>query len=447
MKEKEFQDLIDQSLNETISEVEMKVLEERMLQDPKARIHYLNSVGLHASLRRRFSSQQDADGTILFSGHSIFTRKTVWAIAACLVLFFGLLIFQTFNRPFAEVAHVIGAYRADGIIYKTGEKVEPGILSLTRGLLRLDFSNGARVTVEGPAELEVFDEDRVLLHKGLVTATIPESAVGFVVDTVAAHVVDLGTSFGVSVSDNGQTEVCVFDGEVEVSLPRVAGAEEVTHLVREGESISASVYSSALNPASSKLYENKILLFENALPVNYGVLQTTGSMRFVSPGPDFHPGNFKDNEHIVVFPEKRGFLSNESIRVDMIDPGEYEKSHYDEKPTLVPRRAMTSYLLQLDAYPEGENPNRRRSVIGQITFANPIVGVITEDRLLNQSEVVFGIPGADYPSARTIEPRPEGDERKGFDKLILTADRHSLILELRENPGHLDQVRVLVESH
>jgi hypothetical protein len=419
----------------------MKALEERMIQDPQARIHYLNSVGLHASLRRRFSSSQEEEGTILFPGQSIFTRKTVWAVAACLVLFFGLLIFQVSNRPFAEVAHVIGAYRADGVTYKTGETVEPGILSLSRGLLRLDFSNGARVTVEGPAELEVFDQDRVLLHKGLVTATIPESAVGFMVDTVAAHVVDLGTSFGVSVSENGQTEVCVFDGEVEVSLPREAGLDEVSHLVREGESISAHVNSSVIDSVS---YETS--QFENALPVNYGVLQTTGSMRFVSPGPDFHPGNYKDNEHIVVFPEKRGFLSNESMRVDMIDPGEYEKSDYDEKPTLVPHRAMTSYLLQLDAYPEGENPNRRRSVIGQITFANPIVGVITEDRLLNQSEVVFGIPGADYPSARTIEPRPEGDERKGFDKLILTADRHSLILELRENPGHLDQVRVLVEA-
>lgn len=441
MKDKEFQELIDQSLNETISEVGMKALEERMLQDPQARIHYLNSVGLHASLRRRFSSQQEEEGPILFPGQSIFTRKTVWAVAACLVLFFGLLIFQVSNRPFAEVAHVIGAYRADGVTYKTGETVEPGILSLSRGLLRLDFSNGARVTVQGPAELEVFDQDRVLLHKGLVTATIPESAVGFVVDTVAAHVVDLGTSFGVSVSENGQTEVCVFDGEVEVSLPREAGLEEVSHLVREGESISARVNSSVIDSVS---YETS--QFENALPVNYGVLQTTGSMRFVSPGPDFHPGNYKDNEHIVVFPEKRGFLSSESMRVDMIDPGEYEKSHYEEKPTLVPHRAMTSYLLQLDAYPEGENPNRRRSVIGQITFAKPIVGVITEDRLLNESEVVFGIPGADYPSARTIEPRPEGDERKGFDKLILTADRHSLILELRENPGHLDQVRVLVEA-
>ena len=441
MIDRDLKDLIDQSLNETISEVDMKSLEERMLQDPQARIHYLNSVGLHASLRRRFSSQQEEEGTILFPGQSIFTRKTVWAVAACLVLFFGLLIFQVSNRPFAEVAHVIGAYRADGVTYKTGETVEPGILSLSRGLLRLDFSNGARVTVQGPAELEVFDQDRVLLHKGLVTATIPESAVGFVVDTVAAHVVDLGTSFGVSVSENGQTEVCVFDGEVEVSLPREAGLEEVSHLVREGESISARVNSSVIDSVS---YETS--QFENALPVNYGVLQTTGSMRFVSPGPDFHPGNYKDNEHIVVFPEKKGFLSNERIRVDMIDPGEYEKSHYEEKPTLVPHRAMTSYLLQLDAYPEGENPNRRRSVIGQITFAKPIVGVITEDRLLNESEVVFGIPGADYPSARTIEPRPEGDERKGFDKLILTADRHSLILELRENPGHLDQVRVLVEA-
>ena len=441
MKDKEFQDLIDQSLNETISEVDLKALEERMLQDPKARIHYLNSVGLHASLRRRFSTQQEGNGTIPFPRKSIFTRKTVWAIAACLVLFFGMLVLQISNRPFAEVAHVIGAYRADGVIYKTGETVESGILSLTRGLLRLDFSNGARVTVQGPAELEVFDENRILLHQGLVTATIPKSAVGFVVDTVAAHVVDLGTSFGVSVSENGQTEVCVFDGEVEVSLPREAGLEEVSHLVREGESISAHVNSSVIDSVS---YETS--QFENALPVNYGVLQTTGSMRFVSPGPDFHPGNYKDNEHIVVFPEKKGFLSNESIRVDMIDPGEYEKSHYDEKPTLVPHRAMTSYLLQLDAYPEGENPNRRRSVIGQITFANPIVGVITEDRLLNQSEEVFGIPGVDYPSARTIEPRPKGDKREGFDKLILTADRHSLILELRENPGHLDQVRVLVEA-
>ena len=438
MKDQKLQNQIDCFLNETINDTDSKELEKRLIDDPEAREHYLNEVSLHASLRRRFTVQQ---GTVMLPFEKPFNPKVIYSLVACLVILLGFFGTRFFTPSVAKITHAVGAYDGSGIAYESGESLNDGNIFLSRGLLRLDFSNGAVVTLEGPAELEIHDVNRINLNAGILTANIPESAIGFTVDTEAAHVVDLGTSFGVSVGEDGQTEVCVFDGEVEVSSSKASGASKLAQLVREGEAIRTRINSSLIDSVS---YETS--QFENAWPVNYGVLQTTGSMRFVSPGPDFHPGNYKDNEHIVVFPEKRGFLSNESIRVDMIDPGEYQKSHYDEKPTLVPRRAMTSYLLQLDAYPEGENPNRRRSVVGQITFANPIVGVITEDRLLNQSEVVFGIPGADYPSARTIEPRPEGDERKGFDKLILTADRHSLILELRENPGHLDQVRVLVEA-
>ena len=440
MNDRDLKDLIDQSLNETIGEDDLRALEQRLIEDPVSRLYYLKSINLHASLRHRFSVRPNPGNVLPFINHFFTIRRVLLAVAASLVLFFGIFSLWIPSRSVGEVAQVVGAYRDNGVAYEIGEAVEPGSIFISRGLLRLDFSNGARVTLEGPAELEVFNESRIVLRRGLVTATIPESAVGFVVDTISAHVVDLGTSFGVSVRENGQTKVCVFDGEVEVSSSKTSGVSKLTQLVREGEAVRTKVDSSVIDSVSYETAQ-----FENAWPVNYGVLQTTGSMRFVSPGPNFHPGNYEDNEHIVVFPEKRDFKASESIRVDMIDPGEYEKSHYDEKPTLVPNRAMTSYLLQLDAYPEGKNPNRRRSVRGQITFANPIVGVVTEDRLLNQSEVVFGIPGADYPSARTIEPRPEGDQRPGFDKLILTADRHSLILELRENPGHLDQVRVLVE--
>ena len=440
MNDRDLKDLIDQSLNETIGEDDLRALEQRLIENPVSRLYYLKSINLHASLRHRFSVKPNPGNVLSFINHFFTTRRVLLAVAASLVLFFGIFSLWIPSRSVGEVAQVVGAYRDNGVAYEIGEAVEPGSIFISRGLLRLDFSNGARVTLEGPAELEVFNESRIVLRRGLVTATIPESAVGFVVDTISAHVVDLGTSFGVSVRENGQTKVCVFDGEVEVSSSKTSGVSKLTQLVREGEAVRTKVDSSVIDSVSYETAQ-----FENAWPVNYGVLQTTGSMRFVSPGPNFHPGNYEDNEHIVVFPEKRDFKASESIRVDMIDPGEYEKSHYDEKPTLVPNRAMTSYLLQLDAYPEGKNPNRRRSVRGQITFANPIVGVVTEDRLLNQSEVVFGIPGADYPSARTIEPRPEGDQRPGFDKLILTADRHSLILELRENPGHLDQVRVLVE--
>ena len=45
-----------------------------------------------------------------------------------------------------------------------------------------------------------------------------------------------------------------------------------------------------------------------------------------------------------------------------------------------------------------------------------------------------------------IVPRPEGDQREGFDTVILAADRRTLLIELQENPGNLDQFRVLVEA-
>jgi len=438
--DKELKEWINKSLNETITDEEARALEERLLRDCSDRDQYLNAVNVHASLRRRFSAGGESSASTYVETFPPSNRRVFFlglAAAVALAFIVGVAVILLPPKPIAVVAQVIGAYGGEGEAFTIGEKIGSGRLEVSRGLLRLDFLNGALVTVEGPAEMEVSDGMHVVLHRGVVTATIPESAVGFVVDTAAAHVVDLGTSFGVSVSAEGLTEVCVFEGEVEVSN----SMESLPRILREGEAVRTSEGSSTIDDVA---YETS--RFENAWPVTSGVLQTTGSMRFVSPGPDFHPGNFEDNEHIVVFPEKRGFEPGELVRVDMVDPGEYAKTLYREKPTLPTGRRLTSYLLQLDAYPEGENPNRRRSVRGQITFTKPIVGIITMDRLLKESESVFGIPNVAYPSARMIEPRPEGDERPGFDSLILAADRRTLFIELQENPGHLDQVRVLVEA-
>lgn len=442
MIDDEFQDWIEKSLNESGTEEELRALEERLLGDTQARDHYLNAVNLHASLQRRFSAEADIPSPSPRSG-------LVWrkigiglAIAASVAVLVGvntLLIAP--GLPTAVIAHVVGAYGGGGVAYAMGESVTPGRLVVSRGLMRLDFSNGARVTIEGPAQIEVVNEKRVVLLRGVVTATIPESAIGFVVDTSAAHVVDLGTSFGVSVSEEGFTDVCVFDGEVEVSSPTAHRTDTAALLLKQGQAVRASVESNSID---SVAYQTS--RFENAWPVNSGVLQTTGSMRFVSPGPDFHPGNYEDNEHIVVFPERRGFIPDEEIRVDMVDPGQYAKSSHAERPTLLTEQRLTSYLLQLKAYPDGEKPNKRRSVRGQITFATPIVGVIMANRLLKQSEAIFGLPDVKYPGARMIEARPEGDQRPGFDTVILAADRRTLLIELQENPGHLDQFRVLVEA-
>jgi ferric-dicitrate binding protein FerR (iron transport regulator) len=439
MMDDELQSWIDQTLNETATEEQSRALEERLLHDHQARDHYLNAMSLHASLRRRFHAEAELPSVIPFPKTNRLKLGIGIAIAAMVVLFFGLIaLHESPSQPTAVITQVVGAHRATGTAFTVGEAVEPGHLMISRGLLRLDFSNGARVTIEGPANLEIKNEMEVVLHQGVVTATIPEPAIGFVVDTAAAQVEDLGTSFGVSVGKDGLTDVCVFDGEVEVTHQ----TDPTPRIVRQGQAVRTSSPSNALD---SVVYETT--QFENAWPMNSGVLQTTGSMRFVSPGSHFHPGNYEDNEHIIVFPERRDFTSKEAVRVDMLDPGQYARTDYNDKSQLLTEQRLTSYLLQLNAFPTGtEDPNRRRSARGQITFATPIVGVITEDALLQESEKIFGLPDVIYPTARTIEPRPEGDERIGFDSLILAADRRTLIIELQENPGNIDQVRVLVEA-
>ena len=86
------------------------------------------------------------------------------------------------------------------------------------GLARLDFRNGATVTLQGPAEFEILSTDKCNPEQWNPHGVHTESAVGFEVLTPAMDVVDLGTAFGVSVGADGETDVCVFEGEVEVSL-------------------------------------------------------------------------------------------------------------------------------------------------------------------------------------------------------------------------------------
>lgn len=453
--------LIQEMLDGVLDDDQRADLLKRVESDDAAQELYLDQISTHTALQAVLADcipqREDVSKAVDPETRSTVVLKSSWpavaaiaSMAATIILLVCAIgyqwigsqdppIAQSVDPPhIAVVTQAVGAYDGN-VAIRSGQQVMSGQLRLDRGLVRLDFVNGASLAVEGPATIEIVDEMRVLLLHGVVTAKISESAIGFVVDTATAHVVDLGTAFGVSVGDDGTTDVCVFEGEV--SVKKKDSTSNQPTRVREGQSVRASEQSPTID---STVYE--VAPFENAWPVNSGVLQTTGSMRFVSPGPGFHPGNYEDNEHIVVFPERSGFISEEAIRVDLVDPGEYAKSNYDQKPELPPGRRLTSYLLQLDAYPEGKNPNRRRSVRGQITFANPIAGVITMNRLLKESETIFGLPNVSYPIPRAIEPRPEGDQRPGFDSLILAADRRTLIVELQENPGHLDQVRVLIEA-
>ncbi|TWT81507.1 FecR protein [Planctomycetes bacterium CA13] len=99
---------------------------------------------------------------------------------------------------------------------QVGSSVSPGKVELQSGLIQLEFYRGAVVVVEGPAELEFVNADRLICRRGRLRAHVPPQAEGFAVVSPNVELVDLGTEFGMDVADDGSASVHVFDGKVEL---------------------------------------------------------------------------------------------------------------------------------------------------------------------------------------------------------------------------------------
>lgn len=321
-----------------------------------------------------------------------------------------------------------------------GEALSSGRLHLEVGLARLDFRNGATITLQGPAEFEILSKNKTILRSGILTASIPESAIGFEVVTPAMDVVDLGTAFGVSVGADGETDVCVFEGKVEVSL---SDSVDTPRLVREGNAVR-----SRPKDATISSVDYSVERYEDAWPVTSGVLQATGLMKFVSPGPEFVPGRYEDSDHILIFPERSRVLLESELEVDVTDPGQYIRVGRRGRHSVAAGQVIRSYLLQLNpigAFPRGETGGAR--VIGQITFDRPILGLIGGTFHLTSTDEPLGHPLGDYGDTRRgIEPtRPNDLPDSGRDNVTLSRDRRTLSLDLSASSA-VDQIRVVVSE-
>ena len=92
-------------------------------------------------------------------------------------------------------------------------------VQIAAGALQLDFKRGARLAVEGPADLQLISDNESFLYSGKVTAHVPEAAHGFKVTSRTVAVTDLGTEFGLRATTNSPAEVHVFSGAIEMKQP------------------------------------------------------------------------------------------------------------------------------------------------------------------------------------------------------------------------------------
>lgn len=114
--------------------------------------------------------------------------------------------------------------------------ISEGLIRVEEGSALIAFNSGATVIVDAPSEISIESGNRVFLKSGRLTANVPPPATGFTVNTPRLNAVDIGTRFGVSVDENGDSELHVMQGEVEASR---SSGNSVTTLVREGLALRA----------------------------------------------------------------------------------------------------------------------------------------------------------------------------------------------------------------
>ncbi len=108
---------------------------------------------------------------------------------------------------------------ADGPAVNT--PLAPGLLRLKSGVAEIEFFQGARLCLEGPAEIQLVSAGEAYCRYGRFSAHVPPQAKGFRIGTPKGDIVDLGTDFGLNLSDEA-SEVHVFKGEVELHQPQTA---------------------------------------------------------------------------------------------------------------------------------------------------------------------------------------------------------------------------------
>jgi hypothetical protein len=92
--------------------------------------------------------------------------------------------------------------------------VEGTQVALRSGVARVTFESGAEALLEGPCDFIVDNAMHGTIRSGRVSVTAPKRAYGFRIRAPNAEVIDLGTEFGVTVDEGGNSEVHVFSGEV-----------------------------------------------------------------------------------------------------------------------------------------------------------------------------------------------------------------------------------------
>lgn len=122
-------------------------------------------------------------------------------------------------------------------------------LELIEGLAEVGFLGGARVVMQGPAILQIRDENSASISVGRVTAVAPESGPSFTLHTFVADLTSRDAELGVEVEVDNSLKTQVFSGDVGMKFKRAAQSASDVQL-GAGEGLQINALSGSVEPLS-----------------------------------------------------------------------------------------------------------------------------------------------------------------------------------------------------
>jgi len=129
------------------------------------------------------------------------------------------------RSAFARIVFIADvAWSEDGSVYREWDRLGPGdALKFDAGSVEILYDNGVQFVVQGPADCTFTAEKRLTARAGKLVARVSPDALGFQIVTPHMAVIDRGTSFGLTIEPDRQTDVVVYEGKVDLAIGASGG--------------------------------------------------------------------------------------------------------------------------------------------------------------------------------------------------------------------------------
>jgi hypothetical protein len=247
----DLQNLIDRLLDDRLSDAEVAALNDRIKDDPAAQKRLLEYCQLHSILTFDLHAEGVIDRLVQQRDHKVEPKavltKPSWrrllvsrrvAYAAAVSLAAGLLL--AVGLPW-----LMGPKALRFQVDASSADLDSSVVRIESGTTELKLAKVGSVFLQGPAELEILSPTRARLKYGRVKVRVSDPrGYGFVVEMPNGEVTDLGTEFGLDVSEGSPNGLVVFDGAVDLRVPASpvsTSSDYVERLVRgDGVVVGAS---------------------------------------------------------------------------------------------------------------------------------------------------------------------------------------------------------------